>query len=139
MLSKLTWSILISGLRNFESFEQQQQHDLLALQIDIKDCPNFMSFPYGGLRATNLTWFNIHNCTSLMSLPEKMHILLRSLKYLEIRDCPEIESFPEGGLPPTLIEISITNCEKLVASRMGWGLENLPSLAKLKSEANQKM
>ncbi|KAB1227688.1 hypothetical protein CJ030_MR1G005695 [Morella rubra] len=97
--------------------------------VPLQDLPaGLQDLSIEGLRATNLTSFYILNCTSLRSLPEKMHILLPSLKYLEIGDCPEIESFPEGGLPPTLIQISITNCDKLVASRMGWGLENLPSL-----------
>jgi len=70
--------------------------------------------------------FFIDDCRSLRSLPEKMHILLPSLENLYIEDCPEVESFPEGGLPTNLNKISIFDCDKLFASRLGWGLQTLP-------------
>jgi hypothetical protein len=104
------------------------EHDLVTLQIKIRGCPNFVSFPKGGLRAPSLTSLDISDCKNLKSLPEKMHILLLSLESLYIRNCPEVESFPEGGLPSKLNSISINVCEKLIASRMGWGLQNLPIL-----------
>ncbi|XP_062173925.1 putative disease resistance protein At3g14460 [Alnus glutinosa] len=105
---------------------EQHEQDLLLSQIKISLCPNFAYFPHGGLRAPNLKDFTINDCRSLQSLPEKMHILLPSLEELYIEDCPQVESFPEGGLPSNLNEIFIYNCDKLFASRLGWGLQTLP-------------
>jgi hypothetical protein len=95
-------------------------------EIIIGRCPNFAYFPKGGLRAPNLRKFQIKKCRSLRSLPEKMHIFLPSLETLYINDCPQVDSFPEGGLPSNLNEISIFGCDKLFASRLGWGLQTLP-------------
>lgn len=127
------YDIIIRGCRNLESLSVPKEylHDLMTLQIQIHDCPNFVSFPKGGLPAPNLTWFWVTNCGILRSLPEKMHIFLTSLKYLRIEDCPEVESFPEGGLPSNLNLISILSCDKLIASCKGWGLQQLPSVRKL--------
>ncbi|KAG6628442.1 hypothetical protein CIPAW_14G013700 [Carya illinoinensis] len=61
-------------------------------------------------------------------MPDEMHRFLPSLCYLELVDCPRIESFPEGGLPSNLKQIVISRCKKLIANRMGWGLQILPSL-----------
>jgi Leucine-rich repeat (LRR) protein len=120
----------ISNCEDLESLTVGEQHeqDLLASQIEINRCPNFASFPHGGLRAPNLKDFTIYDCRSLRSLPEKMHILLPSLDKLSLSDCPQVESFPEGGLPSNLNEISIFRCDKLFASRLGWGLQTLPSV-----------
>ncbi|XP_059445030.1 putative disease resistance protein At3g14460 [Corylus avellana] len=104
---------------------EQHEHDLLLSSMRIDGCPNFAYFPQGGLRAPNLKHFSIRVCRSLRSLPDKMHILLPSLEKLYIKDCPQVESFPEGGLPSNLNKISIQNCDKLFANRMGWGLQNL--------------
>ncbi|GLT70912.1 hypothetical protein SLA2020_429620 [Shorea laevis] len=133
---------LFSNLRHLEiwccgnleslTVREQHKHDLLLSLIDIKGCPNFVHFPNGGLHAPSLEEFGITNCQSLPSLPNKMHILLPSLKKLHIQDCPEVDSFPKGGLPSSLNEIHIDNCEKLFASRMGWGLQKLPSVRRFK-------
>ncbi|KAF3965381.1 hypothetical protein CMV_010428 [Castanea mollissima] len=125
--------IIIRGCWNLESLSVPEGYlpNLMTLQIQIHDCPNFVSFPKGGLHAPNLTWFWVTNCGILRSLPEKMHILLTSLKYLRIEDCPEVESFPEGGLPSNLNLISILSCDKLIASCKGWGLQQLPFVRKL--------
>ena len=123
---------------NLESLtvREQDEHDLLLLQslihISIHGCPNFAYFPKGGLCAPNLKEFRVINCKSLPSLPDKMHILLLSLEKLCIEDCPEVESFPEGGLPYNVNIISISNCDKLFASRMGWGLQNFPSVRRFR-------
>jgi hypothetical protein len=119
------YHIHISGCSNLESLTVPE-HDLVTLEIRIDQCPDFVSFPKGGLRAPSLTSLYIGRCENLKSLPEKMHILLLSLESLEITGCPEVESFPEGGLPSNLNSITIVGCKKLIASRMGWGLQNLP-------------
>jgi Leucine-rich repeat (LRR) protein len=117
---------------NLESLRvrEQHEHDLLLslIHIDIHGCPKFAYFPKEGLRSPNLKEFRIENCRGIRSLPDKMHILLPSLAKLYIQDCPEVESFPEGGLPSNLEEITILDCEKLFARRMGWDLQNLPSV-----------
>jgi Leucine-rich repeat (LRR) protein len=119
--------LVISNCEDLESLTVGEQHeqDLLLSQIEINQCPNFAYFPHGGLRAPNLKYFTINHCRSLRSLPHKMHILLPSLEELHIIDCPQVESFPEGGLPSNLNEIYIFDCEKLFASRLGWGLQTL--------------
>ncbi|KAB1203858.1 putative disease resistance RPP13-like protein 1 [Morella rubra] len=120
--------IVLWGCRNLESLTVPEQHenDLVTLNIRIEDCPKFVSFPEGGLRAPNLTWFSILKCGSLKSLPDKMHSLLPTLGVLRIEDCPNIDSFPGGGLPSSLNFISILRCDKLVGSWMDWGLQKLP-------------
>jgi hypothetical protein len=79
------YNINISGCTNLESFRASEQHgrDLVTLQlIDISNCPNFVSFPKGGIRAPNLKSFWVEECESLRSLPEKMHLLLPSVEVL---------------------------------------------------------
>ncbi|KAG2675063.1 hypothetical protein I3760_13G166900 [Carya illinoinensis] len=120
-------SIELNGCRNMESINVPQQLEL--------DC---VSFPTGGLRALKLGKFRILNCQSLTSLPNKMHILCPSLWLLHLNNCPEVESFPEGGLPSKLVLIDIKNCDKLFASRRGWGLQNLPSLQVIGIGGNYK-
>ncbi|XP_059463422.1 putative disease resistance protein At3g14460 [Corylus avellana] len=107
------------------------EQNLVALHILVYSCPNFVSFPKGGLRAPSLTSFAVMSCGSLRSLPEKMQLLLPSLQELHISNCPEVESIPEGGLPSCLKSIHFNGCDKLIESRMGWGLQNLPFLRKL--------
>ncbi|XP_035546018.1 putative disease resistance protein At3g14460 [Juglans regia] len=65
-------------------------------------------------------------------MPDKMHLFIPSLHYLEIKDCPEIESFPEGRLPSDLKEIEIHGCKKLIENWTGWGLQMLHSLQLLR-------
>ncbi|XP_035545984.1 putative disease resistance protein At3g14460 [Juglans regia] len=120
--------------------EQVHQHDLVALSsLIIEECPNFVSFPRGGLHTTNLGSLRISNCESLRSLPDKMHMLLPSLTEFSIRECTNIETFPEGGLPSSLNELYIRYCEKLVDSQMGWSLQNLASLTDLEIIGGSKL
>jgi hypothetical protein len=100
----------------------------VILYIDINKCSNFVSFSKGGIRAPDLSFFNVSNCESLRSLPEKMHILLPSLDYIKLINCPRIESFSEGGLPSKVKSMDVKGCDKLFARRAGWGLQKLPSL-----------
>ncbi|RVW84820.1 putative disease resistance protein RGA4 [Vitis vinifera] len=122
----------IWGCTNLESLyipDGVRNMDLTSLQnIHIWDCPTLVSFPQGGLPASNLRSLWIRNCMKLKSLPQRMHTLLTSLDDLWIRDCPEIVSFPEGGLPTNLSSLEIWNCYKLMESRKEWGLQTLPSL-----------
>jgi hypothetical protein len=125
--------IKICGCRDLESLTATRQYESDLVTLEIRDCPYFVSFPEGGLRAPNLTSLCIINCGSLRSLPDKMQILLPSLRELHIEDCPEVEPFLEGGMPSYLKSISINNCDKLNASGTGRGLQKLPSLRHLAS------
>ncbi|XP_062173751.1 putative disease resistance protein At3g14460 [Alnus glutinosa] len=124
------YNINIFGCMNLESFTVSERNgrDLVTLRITISNCPNFVSFPKGGIPAPDLSSFVVSFCESLWSLPEKMHVLLPSLNYFQIINCPEIELFPQGGLPSNVKYMAVDNCDKLFARRAGWGLQKLPSL-----------
>ncbi|KAF3964944.1 hypothetical protein CMV_010820 [Castanea mollissima] len=127
-------SIHISNSDNLESLSASDTSllDLTSLtKLTIKSCPNFVSFPSGGLCAPNLTQISISDCYKLKSLAEGMHTLLPSLLYLKLKDCPELESFPEGGLPSNLQILEIDWCDKLFLRRMEWGLQSLHSLREI--------
>jgi hypothetical protein len=126
--------ITIQGCENMESFTVSEQHgrDLATLNIIIRHCPKFVSFPKGGIRAPKLSKFSVSFCESLRSLPKKMHTLLPSLNFLQIAGCPRVESFPQGGLPSNVVEIDVFRCDKLLAGRVAWGLQKLPSLRSLR-------
>ncbi|EOY17585.1 LRR and NB-ARC domains-containing disease resistance protein, putative isoform 2 [Theobroma cacao] len=117
-----------TNIKSFSALEEPHQHLPSLHSITIYDCPNFVSFPKGGLSAPNLTRLCLFNCKNLKSLPEQMHSLLPSLDSLIVVICSEIESFPEGGLPLNLKYIRISYCNKLIAGRMGWGLHKLRCL-----------
>jgi hypothetical protein len=59
-----------------------------------------------------------------------MNSLLPSLEDLRLFLLPKLEFFPEGGLPSKLKSLYIENCSKLIAARMQWSLQSLPSLSK---------
>ncbi|XP_065618959.1 putative disease resistance RPP13-like protein 1 [Quercus suber] len=119
----------IKGCSNMESLSVSEGHRLTdLLELKIKNCPNFVAFPSGGLSAHNLSELKVSNCSRLNALPENMHTFLPSLQNLHIKNCPQIESFPEGGLPSNLISLGISNCKKLICNRMEWGLQRLQSL-----------
>jgi hypothetical protein len=63
-------------------------------------------------------------------MPEHMNSLLPSLEDLRLFLLPKLEFFPEGGLPSKLKSLYIENCSKLIAARMQWSLQSLPSLSK---------
>ncbi|KAG6679769.1 hypothetical protein I3842_13G008700 [Carya illinoinensis] len=113
----------------FLSVSEGQQKVLASVTcLKIRGCPNFISFPKGGLSAPNLSDLWIEECQKLTSLPERMHVLLPSLRELRVSGCPKLVSLPEGGLPPSLSSLYIGDCNELVARRMGWNLQGLPLL-----------
>ncbi|KAM3685932.1 hypothetical protein ACJW31_11G156900 [Castanea mollissima] len=122
-------SIDISKSDNLESLSASDLTSLTKLTIEF--CPNFVSFPSGGLCAPNLTQISIFFCEKLKSLAEGMHTLLPSLLYLKLEDCPELESFSEGGLPSTLQILQIWQCDKLFLRRMEWEVGSFPEEALL--------
>ncbi|KAM3693507.1 hypothetical protein ACB094_08G171500 [Castanea mollissima] len=119
----------IKRCSNMESLSVSEGHHLTdLLELKIKNCPNFVAFPSGGLSAPNLSKLEVVNCSRLNSLPENMHTFLPSVQNLKIKNCPQIESFPEGGLPSNLFSLRIDDCKKLICNRMEWGLQRLQSL-----------
>ncbi|KAH7515275.1 hypothetical protein FEM48_Zijuj10G0009500 [Ziziphus jujuba var. spinosa] len=91
----------------------------------IKDCPNFISFNEGRLKAPNLNSLTVEGCERLTKLPGQMPYLLPSLKKLWIINCPQVESFPAGGLPSNLNGLLIDKCSRLTANRTEWSLQTL--------------
>ncbi|KAH7529372.1 hypothetical protein FEM48_Zijuj05G0177200 [Ziziphus jujuba var. spinosa] len=82
--------------------------DLTSLSsLTISGCPNFISFPNGGLPTPNLIYLSLKDCEKLKMMPEKMNDLLPSLQYLYISNCPLLESFPETGLPSNLCTLKM--------------------------------
>nr|XP_023920279.1 putative disease resistance protein At3g14460 [Quercus suber] len=127
-------SIEIRYSDNLESLSASDKSllDLTSLtKLTIYGCPNFVSFPSGGLCASNLAQISIWYCEKLKSLADGMHNLLPSLLYLKLWYCPELESFPEGGLPSNLQILEIHGCDKLFLRRMEWGLQSLHSLKEI--------
>ncbi|KAL3725293.1 hypothetical protein ACJRO7_030321 [Eucalyptus globulus] len=96
--------------------------------MDIRYCPEFRSFPAGGLATPCLTSLELNDCRHLNYLPENMQALLPSLRSLTIPSCPQLESFPKRGLPSELVALSLSNCDKLITSCKDWGLQSLCSL-----------
>ncbi|XP_007034356.2 PREDICTED: putative disease resistance RPP13-like protein 1 [Theobroma cacao] len=132
-------TVYIFYCQDIDSFtaSDQTNQDLTSLKsMHIFRCPNLFSFPQGGLSAPNLTWLWFYECNNLKSLPENMHSLLPSLEGLCIYNCPEIKSFPEGGLPSKLKFLRIDACDELIARRMEWGLQRLPSLMSFNISTN---
>ncbi|KAM4072704.1 hypothetical protein ACB094_11G159000 [Castanea mollissima] len=126
------------GIRYSDNLESLSASDTSLLdltsltKLTIEFCPNFVSFPSGGLCAPNLTQISISDCNKLKSLAEGMHTLLPSLLYLKLEDCSELESFHEGGLPSNLQILEIRCCDKLFLRRMEWGLQSLHSLREIR-------
>ncbi|KAM2067064.1 hypothetical protein ACFX1T_043451 [Malus domestica] len=104
---------------------------LSLVHLGIDNCPNFVSFPDGGMDAPKLEELRISQCKKLRSLPEQMHTLRPSLQKLEVFDCPEVESYYDGSrgnttiLFPNLRELVLSRCPKLTEIVP---LEKLPRL-----------
>ncbi|KAK3415398.1 hypothetical protein EUGRSUZ_H01020 [Eucalyptus grandis] len=106
--------IYLTEIKKLEHLSNSDGLSLLLHSMDIRNCPEFRSFPAGGLTAPCLTslWL----------------ALLPSLQSLDVFSCPQLESFPKRGLPSNLVRLSLSNCDKLIASRKDWGLQSLCSL-----------
>ncbi|KAG6783344.1 hypothetical protein POTOM_012790 [Populus tomentosa] len=126
-------SLFIHNCPDLESLcaNERPFNDLTSLRLlAIRGCPKLVLFPKGRLPAPVLTELSLQDCRNLKLLPESMPSLLPSLNRLEIRVCSEVELCPEGGFPSTLQSLQILYCNKLIAGRMQWGLQTLPSLSR---------
>ncbi|KAK2393613.1 putative disease resistance protein [Trifolium repens] len=83
-----------------ENIEHLSASKILSnlVDIDISNCPKFVSFPREGLCAPNLKSLRISSCTNLKSLPCHINTLLPKLQDVVINNCPEM-TFPEIGMP----------------------------------------
>ncbi|KAL3725294.1 hypothetical protein ACJRO7_030322 [Eucalyptus globulus] len=121
-------NIHLAAIKTLEHLSNSDGSPLLLHSMNIVHCPEFRSFPAGGLAAPCLTSLELYGCRHLKYLPENMQALLPSLQSLRILSCPQIESFPERGLPSKLVTLSLSKCDKLIAGRKDWGLQSLCSL-----------
>ena len=121
--------------KNLESFSMLEgnQKDLTSLEaLEIRDCPNLVYFPKGGLPTPNLTSIWLSKCKNLKELPHQLDTL-NSLLSIFINNCSELVSLPQGGLPSNLSLLCVTSCDKLTLMR-DWGLLRLDCLIKLEIE-----
>ncbi|XP_039156457.1 putative disease resistance protein At3g14460 [Eucalyptus grandis] len=121
-------NIQLTGIKKLEHLSNSDGSSLLLHSMDISFCPEFRSFPRGGLAAPCLTSLGLNNCRHLKYLPENMQALFPSLQALTISSCPQLESFLMRGLPSKLVALSLSNCDKLITGRKDWGLQSLCSL-----------
>ncbi|XP_060974641.1 putative disease resistance protein At3g14460 [Cannabis sativa] len=121
---------------NLESFSLTNTLNSLSF-LYIRYCPNFTLFPDSNLHCPILTQLWLVSCEKLKFLPEKLPSLLPSLQELAIYGCPELESLPKCGLPFSLRMLTISNCNKLIASRKNWKLQTLPNLTFFRIEDYQ--
>ncbi|XP_018501226.2 putative disease resistance RPP13-like protein 1 [Pyrus x bretschneideri] len=129
-------------LSHLESFSGSLAHVesecpkfLSLVHLKIKNCPNFVCFPDGGMDAPKLEELFISQCKKLRSLPDQMHTLLLSLRILKVFDCPEVESYYDGSrgnttiLFPNLCKLELKRFPKLTEIVP---LEKLPRLERVK-------
>ncbi|EEF44815.1 conserved hypothetical protein [Ricinus communis] len=102
---------------NFQSLEITDEEFTSLNSLSIHHCPNFASFQRGGLRAPNLTFLSLLDCSRLNSLSDDIHTFLPSLLNLIIAGCPQFESCPEGGFPSTLSLLTIKDLQILKSVR----------------------
>lgn len=92
------YHLVISKCENLECLSASKILQNIV-DIDISDCPKFVSFKREGLSAPNLTSLYVFRCVNLKSLPCHTNTLLPKLEEVHIYGCPEMETFPEGGMP----------------------------------------
>lgn len=112
-------SLDIYRCSKFAMISQEKEKEHLKLtSLSIGECPNFASFPNGGLFAPKLQRFDISKLENLKTLPESMQILFPSLHKMTIEDCPQLEPFSDGGLPSSLRNLFLRKCSKLLVNSL---------------------
>ncbi|KAK3188561.1 hypothetical protein Dsin_028122 [Dipteronia sinensis] len=105
------------GIRNLGMYEHLIQWGLPKLtsltSLQIRDCPDVLSFEIGMMLPTSLTHLTISQFPKLKYLSSDGFQNLTSLVYLYISTCPNLISFPKIGLPPSLMELRIFSCPML--------------------------
>ena len=111
----------VNASENLESLSisEGSHQDLTFLaQLDIWFCPNFVSFPCGGLFAPNLTKKFIHECEKLKSRPEGMNT---SSHLLSLCNCMLVQNSRQG---PTTCFVIHTRLLKISSSHLPTIYEN---------------
>ncbi|XP_014491132.1 putative disease resistance protein At3g14460 [Vigna radiata var. radiata] len=104
----------LEGCQNLQRISQEHAHYNLK-KMTMWKCPQFESFPSGGLSAPWLQIISIREVRNLKLLPKLMQILLPSLTELRIINCPKVEKFADGGLSSKIKDMSLSSL-KLIAS-----------------------
>ncbi|MED6123636.1 hypothetical protein PIB30_050983 [Stylosanthes scabra] len=120
----------IQDCLNLQSLQRLADGELPSLEsIRLKDCPNMMSFPEGGLPTPNLGSISISNCPNLSPEAEWGLHGLACLKLFSIEgEVIGLDSFPdEGVLPACLNSLHISGLVNLTTLNHG-GLQHLESL-----------
>ncbi|GLU07892.1 hypothetical protein SLE2022_248310 [Rubroshorea leprosula] len=118
---------VVNPLRNL-GFPIDYMHELSCLcYFEIVNCESLESLPERVLSIPTLQTLWIMSCKSLKSLPNGMYNC-ESLQNLEISGCPSIASIARGSLPPNLKDLVI-DCEGLNESMLEyWGIDRLTCL-----------
>ncbi|KAM2374610.1 hypothetical protein ACFXTH_043503 [Malus domestica] len=89
--------VKLCGLESFSGslphVESECPQFLSLTDLKIRECPNCVCFPDGGMDAPKLEELRIYECKKLRSLPEQMHTLLPSLQkwnHFLKEGCPQI-------------------------------------------------
>ncbi|XP_019054807.1 PREDICTED: putative disease resistance RPP13-like protein 1 [Nelumbo nucifera] len=124
------------------------QHLSSLSRLEVKQCPELLSFPRNGLPSglqflrlsncdkleylhqlgllTNLRRLSIIHCNEIRFLPDDLYNLV-SLHDLKIESCSNFMCFPKTGLPYKLERLEVKYC-KAVSFLSTWLLCNQPSL-----------
>ncbi|TXG55940.1 hypothetical protein EZV62_017253 [Acer yangbiense] len=119
-------SLAIWDCVNFSSISISENHKSLDA-LEIRDCPELLSFLEEGLHTPNLTSIFLSNCKNLKVIPKPMDKLI-SLRSFFINGCPELSSIIHGCFPENLSSLCITYCHKLTPS-IQWKMNELNKLS----------
>ncbi|KAJ9175629.1 hypothetical protein P3X46_014168 [Hevea brasiliensis] len=124
-------------LESLSTCETTHENFTSLSSLEIRECPNLVSFLKGRLPAPNLARLLLLGCSNVESFPVKMLLPssltslkiwdfqnlkfldysglqhLTSLRELEICNCPKLLSMPEEGLPSSLSSLSVFLCPLL--------------------------
>ncbi|KAK1552433.1 hypothetical protein Q3G72_016902 [Acer saccharum] len=115
-------SLAIWDCVNFSSISISENHKSLDA-LEIRDCPELLSFLEEGLHTPNLTSIFLSNCKNLKGIPK-----LISLRSFFINGCPELSSIIHGCFPENQSSLCITYCHKLTPS-IQWKMNELNNLS----------
>ncbi|KAL2326249.1 hypothetical protein Fmac_025307 [Flemingia macrophylla] len=119
-------TLTLRRCRNLQMILQGHTHNHLK-NLEIRECPQFESFPSEGLSAPNLETLVIEGLENLTSLPRGMDILLPCLTWMYIVDSPQLEFFSNEGIPSSVKRMHLSCRSKLLTSLKGASGPN-PSL-----------
>lgn len=116
--------IRIHNCENLKSIPKGLYSLSCLKEFELLNCPSFVSFPERGL-PISISRLAIHSCENLKALPDDMH-KLGSLRDLTIGKRPGVESFPGEGFPSCITTLEIED-SKIYKTLRQWGLHRLIS------------